>query len=392
MNSLLDKSILGLARPVKAVGPTDSVSRAAGLFRAGGVSSLPVVENGRVIGVVSEDSALSLLAKTLRDHGNEDSPAARVRVAQALRDQTAFAHRDMTIGQVTDVFASCGEETLPIVDDLGGFYGVVTRADLLAYLAGSLRPTNVAGMATPLGVYLTNGSIRAGAGNLGLFLSGVTLAVSLFVSMMVVWALAWAVGGLTGLEVLGVMQHNFTKPVPQWLFAAQWIAPILSIVVVMFLIRLSPVAGYHAAEHMTVHALEMGEELTPEIVQSMPRIHARCGTNLLAAASVFLIIAESVPGDVAILFAMIVVILGWRAVGAYIQRVATTKPPSRQQLENGVRVGKELVARFQEQPGYQVHGFARIWNSGLLQSMSGLAFTFGIIQLIARMLHLSLPF
>jgi len=387
LNTLLDRSILGIARAVKALEATDSVSRAAGLFRAAGVSSLPVVKNGRVIGVVSEDSALRLLAETLRGLGEADSPP-HIPVAKALRDQTAFAHRDMTIGQVADVFASYSEETLPIVDDLGGFYGVVTRADLLAYLAGSLRPTNVAGMATPLGVYLTNGSVRAGAGNLGLFLSGATLALS----MIAVWALAWAAGRLTGVDVVTALRNNFVSVAPRWLFTAQWIAPIVSIVVVMVLIRLSPIAGYHAAEHMTVHALEMGEELTPEIVQSMPRVHARCGTNLLAAASVFLIIAESFPGDVAVLFAMIVVILGWRAVGAYIQKVATTKPPSRKQLENGVRVGKELVARFQEQPGYQVYGFARIWNSGLLQSMLGLAFTFGIIQLIVQMLHLSLPF
>ncbi|MDO8585912.1 MAG: DUF1385 domain-containing protein [Armatimonadota bacterium] len=380
---MLNKPIINLARPVKALSPADSAARAAGLLRAGGVSALPVVDNGRVIGVVSEASVLRAIAEAVRE--GQAASASEVPIAGAIHSQVAFAHRDMTIGQVADVFSSSDEDALPIVDDFGGFYGVVTRSDVLGFLAGSLRPSNVAGMATPLGVYLTNGSVRAGAGNLGLFLSGVMLGLCMLAAIVVVWCLAVGIESFTHIPARALLEGR--APVANWFYAAQWLPPVLIIVLIMTAIRLSPLSGYHAAEHMTVHAIEVGEELTPEIVSEMPRVHARCGTNLLAGASVFLVITGSFSSDVAVLIAFMVVILGWRAVGGYIQRVATTKPPSSRQLENGLRAGKELIARFQEQPNYQAYGLARVWNTGILQSMGGLAFVFAVSNLLSRIFH-----
>jgi uncharacterized protein YqhQ len=39
--------------------------------------------------------------------------------------------------------------------------------------------------------------------------------------------------------------------------------------------------GYHGAEHKTINAYEAGDELTPEIVQTYPIEHPRCGTAFL---------------------------------------------------------------------------------------------------------------
>jgi len=49
------------------------------------------------------------------------------------------------------------------------------------------------------------------------------------------------------------------------------------------------VLGYHGAEHKAIHALEAGAPLTPESVQSFPRLHPRCGTSFL-----FLIVVVSI--------------------------------------------------------------------------------------------------
>ncbi|MDO8684597.1 MAG: DUF1385 domain-containing protein [Armatimonadota bacterium] len=388
MDLRLDKPIINFARPVRALEPSDSAARAAGLFHAVGVSSLPVVVDGRVAGVVTEATILKLIAETLRDGGS----AEQMPIAEAIRRQTVFAHRDMTVGQVAGAFASSDEEALPIVDEFGGFYGMVSRTDILAFLSGSLRPANIAGMATPLGVYLTNGSVRAGAGNIGLFLSGVMLGFIMMLSSGTVWAIAWLMQRITGLQFLNLLLPYYMHLNPKWLNAIQWVPPVLVILLVMLFIRFSPLSGYHAAEHMTVHAIEDGEELTPEIVRYMPRVHVRCGTNLLAASSIFLIIAGSFSSDIAVLLAIAVVIIGWRSVGGYIQRIATTKTPSPKQLENGVRVGQELIAKYQDMPSYQARGFARIWNIGILQSMAGLAFVIGLESLASKLFKFSLPF
>ena len=41
------------------------------------------------------------------------------------------------------------------------------------------------------------------------------------------------------------------------------------------------VLGYHGAEHKAIHALEHRAPLTPESVQTFPRLHPRCGTTFL---------------------------------------------------------------------------------------------------------------
>ena len=38
---------------------------------------------------------------------------------------------------------------------------------------------------------------------------------------------------------------------------------------------------YHGAEHMSIHALEHGDELTPENVEKYRTMHLRCGTSFL---------------------------------------------------------------------------------------------------------------
>jgi uncharacterized protein YqhQ len=45
--------------------------------------------------------------------------------------------------------------------------------------------------------------------------------------------------------------------------------------------ELARVLGYHGAEHKAIHALENRAPLTPESVQSFPRLHPRCGTSFL---------------------------------------------------------------------------------------------------------------
>ena len=53
--------------------------------------------------------------------------------------------------------------------------------------------------------------------------------------------------------------------------------------------ELARVLGYHGAEHKAIHALENRAPLTPESVQSFPRLHPRCGTSFL-----FLVVVVSV--------------------------------------------------------------------------------------------------
>jgi uncharacterized protein YqhQ len=53
---------------------------------------------------------------------------------------------------------------------------------------------------------------------------------------------------------------------------------------------------YHGAEHMTIHALEHDEPLTPEAIRRYPTAHQRCGTEFLVVVIMLSIIAFSLVG------------------------------------------------------------------------------------------------
>lgn len=53
---------------------------------------------------------------------------------------------------------------------------------------------------------------------------------------------------------------------------------------------------YHGAEHMTIHALEAGRELTPSEVRKFPTAHPRCGTEFLVVVIALSIVAFSLVG------------------------------------------------------------------------------------------------
>ena len=61
--------------------------------------------------------------------------------------------------------------------------------------------------------------------------------------------------------------------------------------------ELRRVLGYHGAEHKAIHALENRAPLTPESVQSFPRLHPRCGTSFLFLVVVISIVAFTFIGQ-----------------------------------------------------------------------------------------------
>jgi uncharacterized protein YqhQ len=115
---------------------------------------------------------------------------------------------------------------------------------------------------------------------------------------------------------------------------------------------------YHGAEHKTIHNLESGQELTPEIAGAQSRFHPRCGTSFLFLVVIVSFIVFAFFGrpdtlvDRLIRFALIPVIAGIsfeiiRFAGAHydkswvrwisepglqLQRL-TTREPSRDMLE-----------------------------------------------------------
>jgi uncharacterized protein YqhQ len=146
------------------------------------------------------------------------------------------------------------------------------------------------------------------------------------------------------------------------------------------------VTGFHAAEHQVVHAIEKGDVLTPEAVRRMPRVHPRCGTNLLAAVGIYMLIRSLGEGWDIIGF--LVVPFTWRLWGGFLQQHVTTRPATDRQLANGIAAGQELLDRYQLAVKEETPRWRRVWNIGLIQVVIG----FSVIMFGLTLLKHWVPF
>lgn len=276
-------------------------------------------------------------------------------VSELMRRGPLVVRPHASVREALALFRSSGESSFVVVDDFGRVIGLLTPSDLVAPTGAGMRPRMVGGMATPFGVYLTNGVIKGGVSNFALIATGALLFGLFFFATL---AADWIVGqaGLTG---------------QSW---AASLTGFLSAVFFLGTLRSIPLTGIHAAEHMVVHAIERGEPLEPAIVSRMPRVHPRCGTNLAAAASLFMGVAtwDAIPQqDLRLLLALIVTIALWRPLGSALQYYVTTKPPTPKQLALGIAAGTELLREYRRTRTTIPTVGARLWRSGLFQIMIG---------------------
>ena len=258
---------------------------------------------------------------------------------------------------------------LPVIDGVQGFQGMISRSDVVAALGGQVRPPVVGGMATPLGVWLTTGSLSAGVSNFALFLSGVSMALCFMFSEIVIsGARAFADARYANVFAPGRLAAQFDN---SNLFNV--LVTIAQLALFLGLFRLLPLSGYHAAEHQTVWAIERGLPLRPEIVKQMPRAHPRCGTNLVALSLMITIIFDHLPSTDSgtVLLALLFVFFAWRSFGTALQNHFTTRPASPKQLESGIKAGRELLEKYQQNPHEMESFAARLLNSGIFYSMAG---------------------
>ncbi len=347
--------------------PEDSLESAAARLRESGAGLVPVVDDGRIVGVITEAAEGSA-------RGGGLTPFDSVRQA-AVRAQTIPPYA--TAAEALRNFADGGPATLVVADDAGRVLGVLSPSDLYPKHQAPIRPPMVGGMATPFGVYLTTGGVSAGPGGLALVATGGAL-FSLFL-----------LGALLSYWVAGLMIARGASG-----GTVAFVEGAVPLVVFLAGMRLLPLSGIHAAEHKVVHAIERGEELRPEIVRRMPRVHPRCGTNLAVGASLFLGIAGGtfIPyPEIRLLLAAFVTLALWRPLGSFAQRYITTRKPTERHLAMGIRTGQQLLDRYATSRLAHPGLARRLWASGMFHVMAGSMICYTIVMGIAKLFGWSLP-
>jgi CBS domain-containing protein len=321
-----------------------SVERAALHLQEEGVGVVPIEDDQRFVGVWTEKS----LARALADGVPLDSAIA------PFVDQSAPTIGSSESGAAAlRLMVELGVPHLVVLDPHRMVAGVVTASRLTVTTLEAARPRQIGGMATPFGVFLTNGSVTGGAKPWMLMTSGAYLfLLFLTAAHLMLW---------------------LTRSVP----AGNWLTQFYeagTVVVFLLLLRLSPLAKIHAAEHKVVHAIEQREPLTMESVRRMPRVHPRCGTNFAGAMTIFMsalgltFIAEM---ELRVLIGLIATVLLFRPFGTFLQLAGTTAPPKEKHLQLGIQAANDFLDKYERSPQLAGSVPKRLWNSGLFQIMGG---------------------
>lgn len=309
----------------------------------------------------------------------DDSPSA---ILQAMIPETSLHDALQTLHR-------SGRARLPILDpNTGQVLATLVRPEALPLPA----PPRLGGMATPLGVYLHDGVSSGGTGFWGLFLTGVTMSGLALLAQALTHGLAH--GAETHLSGLLRWESHVPYGLQLWLSAtSQW----LPLPLVFLLLRLVPMSGTHAAEHQVVHCIEQNAPLVTECVRAMPRVHPRCGTNLFAGFTLFLLVflavfcAAQAGGwpllDGVTLAAMLagpITLIFWRRVGGWLQQWFATRPATDCQIAGAIRAAEEVLARRHQREQSVRPRFAaarRVWTMGLPQILLGYLAVFGLVTL-----------
>ena len=106
---------------VKSVSPNDSISQAALLMEQLNVGSVPVVDNNKVVGIVTDRDI------ALRNVARGQNPNQKV--SDVMTTNVTSAPPDMDVHSAANIMASNQIRRLPVVDN-GNLIGIVAIGDL----------------------------------------------------------------------------------------------------------------------------------------------------------------------------------------------------------------------------------------------------------------------
>lgn len=135
-----------MSSPAIVVGPEMSVSAASALMRDKNIRHLPVVENGRLIGIVSRGD---LREATFSEAVNADTYELhfmlnRLNVGRLMTRRVYTTTPDAPLVHAVELMTEHKIAGLPVVDEAGSVVGIVTESDLLKMLARHLREVEAA--------------------------------------------------------------------------------------------------------------------------------------------------------------------------------------------------------------------------------------------------------
>ena len=121
-----------MTKDLVTVREADDVALAESLLRLGGIRHLPVVQEGRLVGLLTQRDVLR--------SGQSGRPAARtLLVSEILTRELTTVRPAMALSQAARLMLERKFGCLPVCDEQGRLVGIVTEADFVRFAADMVR-------------------------------------------------------------------------------------------------------------------------------------------------------------------------------------------------------------------------------------------------------------
>jgi CBS domain-containing protein len=141
-----------MTTPAWTIGPESTLQEAARLMARERLHHLPVIEGGRLAGIVSASDLI----------GRDAPDGARRCVGDVMQRDPVTLGRTSTLQDAAALLASGGHHSLPVVDPDGKVVGIVTSTDLITVLLRQL-PAGGSTSATATDALVELENVRAAA-------------------------------------------------------------------------------------------------------------------------------------------------------------------------------------------------------------------------------------
>jgi CBS domain-containing protein len=137
---------------VPTVSPDDTVPTVANLMATFSLKGVPVVEDGKMIGIITDSDIIArqadvdaptvvpfldaiLVADAGRDYREEVRRALAVNARQLMSSPVISIRQSATLEQIATLMIDEGVNPVPVLDDDNNLVGIVSRGDLVRVIA-----------------------------------------------------------------------------------------------------------------------------------------------------------------------------------------------------------------------------------------------------------------
>jgi CBS domain-containing protein len=130
-----------MSSPAIVISPQTTIPAANALMKQHRIRHLPVVENGRLVGIVSQGDLrqASITAAINADSYELHFMLDRLTVSRIMTRKVVTVTAEAFIVHAAELMTENKIAGLPVVDENGGVIGIVTESDLLKMLVRKLR-------------------------------------------------------------------------------------------------------------------------------------------------------------------------------------------------------------------------------------------------------------